>query len=131
MLPTAQSQPTRISTYPVPGTHLLGFEYSSGDSTITVNQVIGEDGGNWYLIPPCPTELGMQRFAKIQQRRAAFAARAERLSKKINEPLKSQILALIAKRDNAGAWKLCVNSLHVDFLTAQAIVSNLAGQKSD
>lgn len=131
VLPTAQSKPSRIATYPVPGTHLLGFEYASGDSTITVNQVIGEEEGSWYLIPPCPTEAGMQRFAKIQQRRAAFAARADRLAKKINEPLKSQILALIAKRDNAGAWKLCVNSLHVDFLTAQAIVSNLAGEKPD
>jgi hypothetical protein len=43
--------------------------------------------------------------------------------------VKSQLLALIAKHDNASAWRLCVQSLHVDIMTAQAVVDKLAAEK--
>lgn len=131
VLPPEITKPSRIATYPVPATHLLGFDYSADGSNITLNQEIGQEGGNWYLVAPCPTELGMERFAKIEKMRAAGRARAERVIKEIKEPLKSQLLALIAKHDNADAWKLCVRSLHIDFLTAQAVVAKLAGEDAD
>lgn len=130
-LPPDMSKPSKISTYPVPATHILEFEYSTSDSTVTVNQVIGQEAGNWYATPPCPTEAGMERFAKIQKMHAAGRERAERAYAQIHEPLKSQLLALIAKHDNVSAWKLCIKSLHVDFMTARAVVAKLAGDNSD
>ena len=42
-----------------------------------------------------------------------------------------ELLALIAKRDNADAWTLCMSSLHVDFHTAHEIVAMLAGDQPD
>jgi hypothetical protein len=41
------------------------------------------------------------------------------------------MLALIAKRDNAAAWTLCMKSLHVDYPTARGIVALLAGDEGD
>jgi hypothetical protein len=132
-LPPEMAKSSKVSTFPVRATHLMEFEYSTPDgSTITLNQMIGQEGGNWYLIPPCPTAEGLERFAKIQKIRDAGRIRAEQAYAKVQEPLKSQLLALIAKHDNASAWKLCISQLHVDFMTARAVVERLANeQKTD
>ena len=120
----------KMATYPVRGTHLMAFEFKTADgSTVTINQAVGEQAGVWYLTVPCPTAAGLDRFAKIQKLRVASRERAELVYLKVKEPLKSQLLALIAKHDNASAWKLCIQSLHVDFMTAQAVVDKLANEK--
>ena len=129
-LPPDMYKVSKMATYPMRGTHLMAFEFKNTDgSTITLNQTIGEEGGAWYLAVPCPTAAGMNRFAKLQQIRAMSRERAEIAYGKLKEPVKSQLLALIAKHDNAGAWKLCAQSLHVDFLTAQGVVDKLASEK--
>jgi hypothetical protein len=128
-LPPEVYKPSQMATYPVRGTHLMAFEYKTDGNTYTINQVVGEQAGAWYLTPPCPTAAGLERFAKIQQFRAMSRGRAEAVYTKLKEPLKSQLLALIAKHDNASAWKLCAESLHVDFMTAQLVVDKLASEK--
>ncbi len=129
-LPPDMYKVSKMATYPMRGTHLMAFEFKNPDgSTITLNQMIGEEGGAWYLAVPCPTAAGMNRFAKLQQIRAMSRERAEIAYGKLKEPVKSQLLALIAKHDNAGAWKLCAQSLHVDFITAQGVVDKLASEK--
>ena len=126
------AMPNRFSTYPMPPTHLIGMEFATQDGgTATVNEMIGQEDGKWYQAQPCPTKLGMQRFAKQQQMRAQGLAQAKEALARVQEPLKSQLLALIAKRDNADAWKLCMSSLHVDFRTAHEIVAMLAGEQPD
>jgi hypothetical protein len=129
-LPPEMFKPSKMATYPVRATHLMAFEFKTPDgSTMTINQAVGEQAGLWYLAPPCPTAAGLDRFAKIQKLRAVSRERAELVYPKVKEPLKSQLLALIAKHDNASAWKLCIQSLHVDFMTAQAVVDKLANEK--
>ncbi len=124
--------PNKLSTYPMPPTHLMGMEFATQDGgTATVNEMIGQEDGRWYEAQPCPTKLGMQRFAEQQQKRAQGLARAKEALARVQEPLKSQLLALIAKRDNADAWTLCMSSLHVDFKTAHEIVAMLAGDEPD
>lgn len=131
-LPPNLINATKYATYPMLPTHLLGIKFVTQDgSTNTVNQMIGQEDGRWYESQPCPTELGMQRFAKQQQARAAGRERAKAAMARVQEPLKSQLLALIAKRDNADAWKLCMKSLHVDYPTARGIVALLAGNETD
>jgi hypothetical protein len=124
--------PNKFATYPMPPTHVMGMEFATQDgSTATVNEMIGQEDGKWYEAQPCPTKLGLQRFAKQQQMRAQGLAQAKEALARVQEPLKSQLLALIAKRDNADAWKLCMSSLHVDFTTAHRIVAMLAGDEPD
>ena len=124
--------PNKFSTYPMRPTDLMGMEFATQDGgTATVNETIGQEDGKWYEAQPCPTKLGMQRFAKQQQTRAAGRKQAKEALARVQEPLKSQLLALIAKRDNADAWTLCMSSLHVDFNTAQEIVAMLAGDQPD
>lgn len=129
-LPPDMYKPSKMATFPVRGTHLMAFEYKTDDgSSVTVNQAVGPEAGVWYLTVPCPTAAGLEHFAKIQKMRAVSRERAERAYTKLKEPVKSQLLALIAKHDNASAWKLCIQSLHVDFMTAQAVVDKLASEK--
>jgi hypothetical protein len=131
-LPPDLMKASKYITYPMAPTHLLGMVFATEDGgTVTVNEMIGQENGRWYETEPCPTDLEMQRFAKRQQMRAAGHRRAKEAMARIQEPLKSQLLAFIAKRDNADAWKLCMSSLHVDFQTAHAIVAILAGDEAD
>ena len=126
------SKPSKYVTFPMRPTYLMGMEFDTQDGgTATVNRMIGQEDGNWYEAQPCPTELGMQRFAKQQQSRAAGRAKAKAATAQVKEPLKSQLLALIAKRDDADAWKLCMSSMHVDFQTARGIVGILSGDEAD
>jgi len=129
-LPPDMYKPSKMATFPMRATHLMAFESKTADgSTITINQAVGQEAGVWYLTVPCPTAAGLERFAKIQKLRAVSRERAELAYPKLKEPVKSQMLAMIAKHDNASAWKLCVQSLHVDFMTAQAVVDKLAAEK--
>jgi hypothetical protein len=131
-LPADLMRATKYATYPTPATYLLGVVFTSQDgSTVTVNQMIGEENGRWYETQPCPTELGMQQFAQKQQMRARDRQRAKAEMARVTEPLKSQLLAYIAKRDNADAMTLCMRSLHVDMRTAHGIVAILAGDEAD
>jgi hypothetical protein len=119
-------------TYPIPATHLMGLEFSTDSgATATVNRPIGQEHGKWYEVQPCPTELGMQRFAKLEHSREAGLAKAKAAMPRVKEPLRSQLLALIDKRDTADAWKLCMSTLHVDFATAHGIVELLAGEETN
>lgn len=131
-LPPDLIKDTKWDTYPTPATHLLGIEFVTPEgNTVTVNEKIGEENGHWYEVEKCPTELGMQRFAKQQQIRAQARERAKAAVARINEPLKSQLLALIAKRDNADARMLCMKSLKVDVGTAQGIVEVLENKEAE
>jgi hypothetical protein len=129
-LPPENYRPSKMATFPMRATHLMAFESKMDDgSTITINQAVGQEAGVWYLAAPCPTAAGLERFAKIQKLRSASRERADLAYTKLKEPVKSQLLALIAKHDNASAWRLCVQSLHVDIMTAQAVVDKLAAEK--
>ena len=131
-LPPDMYKPSKLATFPVRATHLMSFESKTADTVRTVNQVVGQQAGVWYLTVPCPTAAGLTRFATIQKMRARGRERAELVYPKLQEPQKSRMLAMIAQHNNAGAWKLCMQTLHVDFMTAQAVVDRLANeQKTD
>ena len=130
-IPPEVAKPTKVATYPVPRTHLMEFQYTRPTNSITVTQEIGTEGGKWYMIPPCPTALRMKQFAKKEELKAIVRDRAEHAYAELKEPVKSQLLALIAKHDNTGAMRLCIKSLHVDAATAQVLLAKLAGDKID
>ena len=130
-LPPNVLNPSNYATYPLPPTHLMGIEFSTPDGgKATVNETIGLEDGKWYESQPCPTELGMQRFAKILHMRALAHERAKAAMAKVKDPLKSQLLAYVGKHDNVSAWKLCMSSLKMDFPTCRGIVAILAGDES-
>ncbi len=130
-LPPNVMNATKYATYPMPATHLMGMEFTTPDgTTATVNLAIGQEDGKWYEVQPCPTELGMQRFARLQKMRTQQRERIKAAMAQIKDPVKSQLLALIGKHDSVGAWKLCMSSLKMDFPTSRGIVAILAGDES-
>ena len=131
-LPPGVMAPNKYSTYPMLPTHLMGMEFTDQDGDIaTVNLTIGQEDGKWYEAQPCPTEAGMERFAKLVQMRQQRHARAEAAMSQVKDPVKSQLLALISKHDTVAAWRLCMSSLKMDFSTCKGIVSIMSGDKSD
>jgi len=129
-LPPNLMRDTKFATYPIAPTYVVGMEFVTPEgSNVTVNEMIGQENGKWYEVQPCPTELGMEQFAKRQQTRAQYRDRAKPFVAHLQEPLKSQMMAYITKRDNVDALNLCMNSLHVDIQTAHEIVRILAGDE--
>ena len=131
-LPPGVMGPNKYATYPMLPTHLMGMEFTDRDGdTATVNLTIGQEDGQWYEAQPCPTEAGMERFAKLVQMRQQRHARAQAAMSQVKDPVKSQLLALISKHDSVAAWRLCMSSLKMDFPTCKGIVSIMSGDKSD
>jgi hypothetical protein len=124
--------PSKLVTYPMRPTHFMEIEFPTADGgTATVTESIGQEDGKWYEAQPCPTELGLQRFAEQQRGLGEGRARIKAALEEVPDPLKSQLNELIAKHDNVSAWKLCVSSTKKDFPTCQGIVAMLAGQEPD
>jgi hypothetical protein len=126
-LPANIVGPSKYATYPILPTHLMGMDFTDGGNHDTVNLPIGQEDGKWYEAQPCPTEAGMERFAKLQHMREVRLEHAKQAVTQVKDPLKSQLLALIGKHENVSAWQLCMNSLHYDFQTCRGVVSILAG----
>jgi hypothetical protein len=131
-LPPTLTKPNKYSTYPMPATNLMTMDFDTQEGTADeVNLMIGQEDGKWYVVKPCPTQLGLQRFATLQQKQAQELADAKAALANVKEPIKSQLLTLIGKHDNVGAWKLCMSSLHYNFPTCHGVVALLAGQEAD
>jgi hypothetical protein len=119
---------SKFATYPLPPTYLMGMQFTAEDgNNDTVNLPIGQENGEWYESQPCPTALGMERFAKLQQMRATERERAKAAATQVKDPVKSQLLALIGKHDNIAAWRVCMASTHYDFPTCRGVVAILGG----
>ena len=130
-LPPHVMNNNKYSTYSMPATHLMGMQFDTQDGTATVNLTIGQEGGKWYEVQPCPTELGMDRFAKLLHMREQRREHAKAAMANVKDPVRSQLLALIGKRDDVSAWKLCMSSLHYDFQTCHGIVAIMSGDEAD
>jgi hypothetical protein len=131
-LPPDAMNPSKLVTYPMQPTHLMEMEFATPDGgTATVSENIGQENGKWYEAQPCPTELGLQKFAGQQRGRDRGRLRIQAALAEVSDPLKSQLNELIARHDNVSAWKLCVSSTNRDFPTCQGIVAMLAGQEPD
>ena len=131
-LPANIMKATKYSTYPMPATHILEIQFTTKDGRdATVNLPAGEEDGKWYEVQPCPTQDGLDRFAKLQQLRAEHLEHAKIAIAKVKDPVKTQLLTLIGQHNDVAAWNLCMSSLHYDFPTCHGVVSLLAGQDVD
>lgn len=109
----------------------MEFDAPDGGSADTINLPIGQEDGKWYEVQPCPTQLGVNRFATLQQMQTRQLEHAKTALAKVQGPIKAQLLTMVGKHDQVGAWKLCMSSLHYDFPTCHGVVELLAGQESD
>ncbi len=98
---------------------------------VLVGNPFGQGHGDWYEAQPCPTQEGLQRFAKTQQLRAENQARVKAAVAELKDPLKSQLLTLISQHATTKAWDLCMASLKDDFPTCQGLVATLSGHEND
>lgn len=127
-LPPNMVNGSKYATYPMMPTHLMGMDFTADDGNHdTINLPIGQEDGKWYEAQPCPTEAGMERFAKLQQMKAVRREHVKQMVTQVKDPVKSELLALIGKHDSVSAWKLCMSSLHYDLPTCRGVVSILAG----
>jgi hypothetical protein len=130
-IPPDMLAPSKMATYPIQRTHIMEFQYASGGGSATVTQEIGQEAGQWYAIPPCPTAARMKQFTMNERKHAIARNRAEHAYAEMKEPLKSQVITLINEHKRSAAAKLCIDKLHVDAPTAVALVEKLAGDKNN
>ncbi len=130
-VPPPVSRPSKYVTFPLAPTQVLAIEFSESNESITLNRLIAQEHGNWYTIASCPTAAGMERFRRFEKARLAGRERAQKFFSQVKEPLKAQVIAYVAKHDNADAWKLCMKTFHIDFYTAKELVSMIVGEGSE
>jgi hypothetical protein len=131
-LPPNVMRDNKFATYPMRPTSLMTMEFETADGSNddTVNLPIGQEDGKWYEVQPCPTPVGWHRFAELREMQAQHLDQAKAALAKVHDPIKSQLIAMAARHDNLGAWKLCMASLHLDFPTCHGVVDLLSGRQS-
>ena len=123
-LPPGVMVRNKYYSYPMLPTHLMGMEFVDQDGDIaTVNLTIGQEDGEWYEAQPCPTELGMERFAKLVQMRAQRHARAEAEMAQVKDPVRSA-----ARADKQARYRRRMAAVHE---LAQDRLFNLQGNGLD
>ncbi len=119
-----------MAGYPVNPTDTMEIKFGAGpDRNITLLHQVTTDNGKFYLIAPCPTAKGLERFAKFEKRRSESRERAQQIYAKLEDPLLTRLRTLIKHGKTGDAIKLCAGSLKVDNMTAADVVALLMGHK--
>jgi hypothetical protein len=123
-----------IGGYPVPPTHQLQINFSTGDNRSTsVVLLIVKDGPRWYEVLACPgpeAVAGARRSTIESQRQEN---QAQKIAAQPDSPWRADILALIKAGRRVDAIQrvaaatgeeLAIARLVVDLLAAQPVASN-------
>jgi hypothetical protein len=107
--------------FPVKPEHQLQIDYQLGNDSYGVILFLVKQNGHWLAAQPCATQKFIDEFRADAPERAKFKQTAA----EIKDPLRSELLALIAKHDTAAAnsrYKAATNS---DYHTAVLVVNAL------
>jgi hypothetical protein len=87
-----------LFTLPVPPTHQINIITRIDGEEMAVGRPIAYQDGQWYEAAPCPTDLGMEHFARRRATVQKKAARIDQLYANLKDPLKSELKTMIEQR---------------------------------
>src|SRR6266567_1153919 len=93
--PAATPALSALVHYAVRPTHQLRIDLQRLTPSLTILREIVLSDGRWFLVLPCPTADGLQRFREAEQARRDRAIAVDRLVAELKEPLRSRLLALL------------------------------------
>ncbi len=114
---------------PVAATHEFQVDFGTAASQTTLIRRIAPVDGAWYIVVPCPTPDGLERFREREVRRREQRAQAEALAAGLKEPLVSELKALLAAGRRLDAVRRYREASGTDLTTAVSVVDVLRGRE--
>lgn len=118
--------PPGMVTYPVPPSHTIQIDAQSAPySFVTILLQVTQSAGAWLQAMPCPTAEGLTAFRAAKKAGAAQDARVKALAEGLQDPLRSEITALMKAGKKADAIKRYQAASGEDLTTAKGVVETL------
>jgi len=121
--------PDTLFREPVPATHEFQVDADAASSSTTIIRRIARLDGAWYIVVPCPTAEGLERFREREVRRREQRAQAETLAAELKEPLVSELKALLAAGRRVDAVRRYREASGTDLTTAVTVMDVLSGRE--
>lgn len=125
-----QDEPALFSDlfdYPVPPTHRLQLDFTTGPSSSTSLIVqVAREGSRWREVLGCPKPEAIVAMRAARQARRAESDRARLLAGRVPPALRDSLLKLFAKGRRADAYRRYMESSGENLATAKEVVDVLA-----
>lgn len=117
-------------TYPVKPTYSVEVEFPpQGTKLYSEVLALAPEGGEWYVVLPCPTEAGLKVIEQQAKKRAEQQANTVKLASEIEDPLRSQLLDLLGKEQRIAAIKAYQEAKGGDLSTAVVVIDAFEAQQ--
>jgi hypothetical protein len=114
--------------YPVQPTYELQINWSrtaDGSSPVAIIQPIGQKDGAWFLVYACPNDEGIKMMREMTAQGREQKEHARTLASQLQEPLKSDLLALLKQGRKVDAIKKYQSASGTDLTTAVQVIKVL------
>jgi hypothetical protein len=111
---------------PVKPTQELHIDYQQGDDLGSVVVYLVQDNGRLLAVNPCPSEETLKKFRDEAPARKEREARFKSMADAIQEPLRSQLVALLREHKTAEAIDRYKEANGADAQTAMLVINQLA-----
>lgn len=119
--------PPDLGAYPVAPTHRIQIDVQTGrTSSVTVIRELRVQDAAWLMVVPCPTAKGLEAFRATKRTTAERQDRAAVLVADLREPLRSELMGLIAEGRRVEAMKRYSSASGEDLAMARRVVDLLA-----
>ncbi len=111
--------------FPLKPARELHIDYQQGDDLGTVVVYLVQENGRWRAEQPCPTEQMLKQFRDNAPAMKEREAHYKSLAGAIQEPLRSQLLALLREHETAKAIDRYKEVSGQDTKTAMFVIDSL------
>ena len=113
-------------SYPSRPSHLLHINLVSASSKqYQISAHVVREAGIWYEVLPCPSARSLDMMREAQRKDAEENLRARALADSLQDPLRSQVLALMQETGPVSAAKHYAEITQIDLTLARRVVKAL------
>lgn len=112
--------------FPAKPARELHIDYQQGNDVGSVELYLVQENGRWVADQPCVSEATMKQFRDDVPARREREARYKSLAAGIQEPLRSQLIALLRNHDTGEATDRYMKASGQDGRTAMLVMDQLA-----
>jgi hypothetical protein len=112
--------------FPLKPARELHIDYQQGDDSGTVVVYLVQENGRWFADQPCPSQQTLKQFRDEAPARKEREAHYKSLAGAIQEPLRSQLIALLRDHKTAEAIDRYKGASGQDTKTAMFVINQLA-----
>jgi len=117
-----------MARFPVKPTSELHIDYQQGDDLGSVVLWLARENGRWFADQPCATEQTLKQFRDGAAARKEAQARYESLAAGIQDPLRSELIAMLRKHETGDATKRYHEASGQDYRTSMFVINELKAE---